>query len=97
LPKRCTVACDTPQGIVCCELTLPGTATVAEALAEARRLIGQAAVDWEAGPVGIHGRPCSRQQIPADGDRIELYRALQLDPRAARRARLVRVKKGPGI
>lgn len=70
-------------------------ATIAEVLAAARPLLGEA-VDWERAPVGIHGHPCSREQIPREGDRIELYRQLQLDPRAARRARAARVKKVPG-
>jgi putative ubiquitin-RnfH superfamily antitoxin RatB of RatAB toxin-antitoxin module len=29
----------------------------------------------------------SREHVPADGDRIELYRALKIDPRSSRRAR----------
>lgn len=94
--KHCSVACDTSHGVLCCELVVPETATVAEVLAAARPLLSQAAVDWEGGAVGIYGRPCGRDQVPAEGDRIELYRRLQLDPRAARRARAAQVKKAPG-
>ncbi len=90
------MACDTPRGVLYCELEVADGATVAEVLAAARPLLGQATADWERGPVGIYGRPCSREQIAADGDRIELYRGLQFDPRAARRARAVRIKKAPG-
>jgi uncharacterized protein len=75
--------------VLCCELTLPDGATVAEALAVARQRLGPVA-DWDGAAVGIHGQLCSREQLWADGDRIELYRALQLDPRAARRARAAR-------
>jgi putative ubiquitin-RnfH superfamily antitoxin RatB of RatAB toxin-antitoxin module len=36
-------------------------------------------------PVGIWGRVVDRERVLIDGDRIEIYRALQLEPREARR------------
>jgi putative ubiquitin-RnfH superfamily antitoxin RatB of RatAB toxin-antitoxin module len=42
--------------------------------------------------VGIWGRPVGRQDRLDDGDRIELYRELQIEPREARR-RLARAGK----
>ena len=41
----------------------------------------------EACPVGIWGRLVRRTQVLRDGDRVELYRELQKDPREARRDR----------
>jgi len=38
-------------------------------------------------PVGIWGRLVEKSLVLQDGDRIELYRALQKDPREARRER----------
>lgn len=38
-------------------------------------------------PTGIWGRLVERTQVLREGDRIELYRQLQQDPRAARRER----------
>ena len=38
-------------------------------------------------PVGIWGRLVDRSQVLQEGDRIELYRGLQKDPRDARRER----------
>ena len=38
-------------------------------------------------PVGIWGRPVSRNTAVRQGDRIELYRPLEIDPREARRQR----------
>ena len=35
--------------------------------------------------VGIWGRPVERDAELADGDRIEIYRPLEIDPREARR------------
>jgi len=37
--------------------------------------------------VGIWGRPVQRSDIVRDGDRVELYRPLTMDPREARRLR----------
>lgn len=65
-------------------LRLPDGATVADALAA---LAVQPAEDMG---IGIWGRPVGRSQVLADGDRIEFYRALQCDPKAARRARVAR-------
>lgn len=38
-------------------------------------------------PVGIWGKLASRQTAVRQGDRIELYRPLEIDPREARRQR----------
>jgi len=38
-------------------------------------------------PVGIWGRPVSRDSRVGPGDRVELYRPLEIDPREARRQR----------
>jgi uncharacterized protein len=87
MSKRCTVVCDTPAGILVCELELPDDATIAAALIEARRTLGDSAADWEHAAIGVYGRVYARGHIPADGDRIELYRPLKIDARAKRRAR----------
>ena len=87
MSKRCSVACDTPGGILLCELDLADDATIAVALGDARRVLGESAADWEHAATGIYGRVYARGHIPADGDRIELYRPLKVDPRAKRGAR----------
>ena len=83
-----------------CELELPDGATIAEALAAARQVLGEQAADWEAAVTGIYGRVCPREHVPCDGERIELYRPLQNDPRArparARRgAAAMRLRRAP--
>lgn len=95
--KRCLVAIDMASGPVLLAVELPAEASIAAALVEARRLleagaavpagIDRAGLDWE-GPVGIWGRCCDRAEVPADNDRIELYRPLAMDPRQRRRARV---------
>jgi putative ubiquitin-RnfH superfamily antitoxin RatB of RatAB toxin-antitoxin module len=86
MSKWCRIVCDTRQGIRECLLELPAEATIAEALEAARLVLGEAA-DWDSAATGIYGREYARQHVPSDGDRIELYRTLQLDPRSSRRAR----------
>jgi len=85
--KCCRVVCDTAQGIAQCEVQLRAEATIAEALEAAMRLLGEQAADWRGAATGIYGRVYGREHVPADGDRIELYRALKIDPRSSRRAR----------
>jgi uncharacterized protein len=62
-------------------------ATIADAL----RLAGAdpvfAHVNLAASAVGVFGVIAGRDQSLADGDRVEIYRALAADPKAARRAR----------
>ncbi len=96
MTKRCSVACDTVAGILLCELDLPDDATIAAALGAARSVLGECAVDWEHAATGIYGRVYPRTHVPMDGDRIELYRPLKLDPRAKRRVRAAEAQRAPG-
>jgi putative ubiquitin-RnfH superfamily antitoxin RatB of RatAB toxin-antitoxin module len=59
-------------------LDLPEGATVGDALARA---------GLRARSVGIFGERVTPQTRLADGDRVEVYRALRLDPKDARRRR----------
>jgi putative ubiquitin-RnfH superfamily antitoxin RatB of RatAB toxin-antitoxin module len=92
--KRCTVACDTPAGILTCELQLAQSATIQDALQAARLVLGEAGVPWDAAAIGIFGKLCTRAHVWQDGERIEIYRPLQRDPRAHRRQRALK-KPGP--
>jgi uncharacterized protein len=79
------------QGIVK-KLTLPEGAPVAQALAAAARDADFAGVNLVGSPVGIFGKLVGTEQPLKDGDRIEIYRALAVDPKAARRARAAGAK-----
>ena len=60
-------------------------ATVAEAIARSgieRRFPG---VDLSALQVGVWGRTVDRSRVLREGDRVEIYRPLEIDPREARR------------
>jgi putative ubiquitin-RnfH superfamily antitoxin RatB of RatAB toxin-antitoxin module len=65
---------------------LPGGATVADALL-ASGLEREFAIDASALGAGVWSRPVPRQTALRDGDRVELYRPLQVDPKESRRRR----------
>ncbi len=84
--KRCRVVCDTAAGLLDCELELPATATIAEALEQARRMLGPECAP-AGSATGVYGLLRPAEYVPGDGDRIEVYRALLVDPRVRRRER----------
>jgi uncharacterized protein len=81
------VAYALPQRAVVKTFRLSAPATIADALARARSDPEYCGVDWDRAAVGIFGVPAGRQRGLRDGDRIEIYRALAVDPKAARRVR----------
>jgi putative ubiquitin-RnfH superfamily antitoxin RatB of RatAB toxin-antitoxin module len=91
----CEVICAWPGRSWALHLTLPAGATVADALAQARAMSQLAVessqveppqIDWDA-PVGVYGQLCDRTRPLEQGDRIELYRPLAVDPKESRRRR----------
>ena len=91
--KKCVVAYADPARQYLWPVELPARATIADAIESARRQAENADVPWDSAPVGIFGEPRSRADVPADGDRIELYRPLHDDPRARRRTKSMRRPK----
>lgn len=67
-------------------------------LLEAVRLSGLPArfpeIDLAAGNFGVFGRKAKApaEQVLAEGDRVEIYRSLLIDPKEARRARAEKAK-----
>jgi putative ubiquitin-RnfH superfamily antitoxin RatB of RatAB toxin-antitoxin module len=92
--KRCTVAFATPERQWLWPVLLTDDATVADALLEARARTAESDVPWDA-DVGIFGELCDRSAVPRDGDRIEIYRPLKLDPKESRRERAKARKAAP--
>lgn len=88
------------------ELELPDGADVAAAIAAARVMLEsrddidvRAVLDepeWQQGATGIFGEVCDRSRRIEPGDRIELYRPLEVDPKEARRARARERQTGKG-
>lgn len=78
------------------ELTLGPGACLREAVERSGLLGRHPDIRLEEGYVGIHGRLCAPDTPLADGDRVELYRPLRIDPKAERRARAGGRRPGRG-
>lgn len=80
-----------------CTLALPAGATVADALRAAGLAQRHPAALIDTLALGIWGKPAQPNTPLRDGDRVELTRPLQVDPKEARRQRYRRdgVKRAP--
>lgn len=67
-------------------LDLPAASTVGDAL-QASGLPMRHGLAVDALQCGIWGRRCALSRVLRDGDRVEVYRALAVDPKQARRLR----------
>ena len=72
----------TPREVQLVALQLPVGATVRQAL-----LASRLELDWGGLIVGIWGRVAALDDAVRDGDRVEVYRVLRVDPKEARRQR----------
>ena len=64
----------------------PG-ATGADALSAVASAVPFADIALDEHAIGIYGRVCETSQVLAQGDRVEIYRELLVDAKAARRRR----------
>jgi uncharacterized protein len=85
---RIEVAYARPQGAIQRTYELPAAATVGDALRAAGADPAFVGIDLEGSPIGVFGAPARRDQPLNPGDRVEIYRPLALDPKAARRVRV---------
>jgi len=76
-----------PDQQVLVSVTLARGATVGDAIDQSGLLERFADERLDALPTGIWGHPVERNQLVSDGDRVEIYRPLEMDPREARRLR----------
>jgi putative ubiquitin-RnfH superfamily antitoxin RatB of RatAB toxin-antitoxin module len=82
---RIEVVAGSAEQQVLVSLRLRPGATVAEAVAAAALGERLPELDVDEGCVGIFGKRCRPDQVLADGDRVEVYRALKADPKTVRR------------
>ncbi|MDQ6681115.1 MAG: RnfH family protein [Pseudomonadota bacterium] len=83
-----TVACSPRAGLVDeVAITVPAGATLADALHLSQMQQRHPQIDLASQPVGIWGALRPLDAVLRDGDRVEIYRPLQVDPMEARRAR----------
>jgi uncharacterized protein len=85
---RVEVAYALPQGGVFRTYELPASATVEDALRAAGADPAFAGVELDRSRIGVFGAPVRCDQALNEGDRVEIYRPLAVDPKAARRARV---------
>jgi putative ubiquitin-RnfH superfamily antitoxin RatB of RatAB toxin-antitoxin module len=87
------VAYAEPQRAIVKAFRLTSTATLADALAAAAADPEFAGIDLAGAAVGVFGTLARPEQPLKAGDRIEIYRALAVDPKAARRARAKQARR----
>jgi len=71
-------------------LSLAAGATAGEAVRASGVLERHPEIDLRRQPIGIHGRVVTAGTLLRDGDRVEIYRPLAVDPKEARRRRAFR-------
>lgn len=76
-----------PRQVELQTLTLDAGASVLQALQASQLPVRWPALDLTTVTVGIWGRRTTLAQPLRDGDRVEVYRALTVDPKEARRVR----------
>lgn len=72
------------------DLTLPAGSTVAQALAASGLARTFPEISCEPLQLGVWGRKAQADQVLLDKDRVEIYRALKVDPKVARRERFAK-------
>ncbi|HEX5961739.1 MAG TPA: RnfH family protein [Rhodanobacteraceae bacterium] len=84
---RVSVVLAGPGRVFSAALALPAGATVADAIERAGVRIAHPDVDLRDGRIGIFSRKVGLATPLRDGDRVEIYRPLRIDPKEARRRR----------
>ena len=83
----CVVFSPQPRTVNECRLTLPEGSRVREAIAQSHLLEGLDAAAVAALECGVWGRKVALGHVLREGDRVEIYRPLRVDPKEARRQR----------
>jgi len=76
-----------PGRVHCFEARVPAGSTIATVIQTCGILNAAPELAGQRLDVGVFGRCCGPGQIVREGDRIEIYRPLQVDPKQARRLR----------
>jgi putative ubiquitin-RnfH superfamily antitoxin RatB of RatAB toxin-antitoxin module len=93
VPLRIEIAYAEPQRAIVKTLRLPPGSRVADALRLAALDPDFTAVDLAKSALGIFGTLTRTDHALREGDRIEIYRPLAADPKAARRARAKELRR----
>ena len=79
-----------PEAVDAVSVSLPAGASLRDAVVASGLLERHAGIDLEKQAFGIFGRRAVLETRLTEGDRVEIYRALALDPKEARRRRAAR-------
>lgn len=94
-PLRVEVAYAEPGAQLLQVLGLPAGATVADALAGSELARRFPALDLATVRLGVFSRPATLATVLRDGDRVEVYRPLLVNPKEVRRQRAERNRAKP--
>ncbi len=84
----------TPERQILLSLTVPAGTSIRQAI-ERSGMVGQhPEIDLSTQSVGIFGKIQALDTPVAEGDRIEIYRALTVDPKLARQRRVAKTRSG---
>jgi putative ubiquitin-RnfH superfamily antitoxin RatB of RatAB toxin-antitoxin module len=87
------VAYATPSEQQIIAIEIKAGATVEQVIAQSKLLGTFLEINLSTNKVGIFGQVVELNQVLQRGDRVEIYRPLQVDPRLARRERVLQTTK----
>lgn len=76
-----------PERVWRVAMTLPDGTTAGEAFEASGLRMRLPEWGMSRADLGVFGHPCGPERVLRDGDRVEIYRPLQVDPMEARRRR----------
>lgn len=90
------VAYAEPDSQAVVSLRLPAGASAGDAVQRSGLLERFPGIPWPGAAIGIFGKPVSPSAPLVEGDRVEIYRPLRIDPKEARRLRAARARSRRG-
>lgn len=84
---RVEVAYARPEAQTLLCVDLPPGVTAGEAVVRSGILERHPEIEWPGAPIGVFGRRADPDRLLREGDRVEIYRPLIVDPKEARRRR----------
>jgi len=84
---RVEVAYATPDSQCLLSIELAQGSDLNAAIEQSGILAKYPEIEWPGAPIGVFGKKASAQSLLKDGDRVEIYRPLRVDPKTRRRER----------
>lgn len=88
--RVCVVFSPAPRDVREWQVDVPAGSTISDAIAASPLHSEFPSLERSAMTVGVWGRKAAPGQVLRDGDRVEIYRPLLVDPKVARRERFQR-------